>query len=199
MKGSANVLNDYDVLLRTGYLAHETSTYTNKDGPAAPPVEEVLSPDTAVENTDLLRGVDEAQSMELTDEEWELIHAVEKYQQSECVAAETIDKVGDKSEDEREAEYTALEARLKEKGMNEFSDGIRSELEVECDEYKSRISDIPDPKVLLERDEAEVIETHLEEACDEESMKNLPMLILGRESGYSSTPQQLKLFEKARC
>ena len=57
MKGSGDVFHDYDVLLRTGYLAQETSSSTV----CAASVELVnLCQDTAVE--------DEAQSMELIEE-----------------------------------------------------------------------------------------------------------------------------------
>ena len=86
MKGSGNVFHDFDV------LAQQTSSSTNCQDVLAAPVDVVdLCQDTAVEENNFLP----ARSSELTEEEWELVNAVDKYQQSEGV--EVVEEISSQS------------------------------------------------------------------------------------------------------
>jgi len=166
MKGSGDVFHDFGVLLRSGYLVQKTSSSTVRA--ASVDVLE-LCQDTAVE--------EEAQSMDLTEEEWGLVNAVDIYQQSEGgKAAELVPShkhEGGRSEAEGEIECAAF--CVESYGNNEYYDKSDSEVEY-------------DPKAYFESDEPlEVGVKDWEEALAVESIKDLQVIIPGRESGYGST------------
>ena len=148
MKGSGDVLHDYEVLLGTGNLAPATST-------SSVPVPLVLSQDTAVGGNVSL-GVDEEQALELTGEEWELVNAVDKYQESDYVETfEVVSLLSDEASDDSDDECVVIEetgSRSVHSLMEGYSGKSKSEREAEIDPHKSRILNICESKEALESD-----------------------------------------------